>query len=971
MITNLSLACFVCLILVSFAPLRSVQLSETAQAWSDGQAQVGKPFSSAEPPLVLTDEEGKYPLGLHLEILEDPTGKLTIEDVSSPAFDTKFTPNQAPVPNFGYTTSVYWVRFDLDNQTRQANEWLLEIGYVYTQFVDLYAPSPDGSGFTVKQTGALRPVATRDILFPRILFNLSVPTQSQQTYYLRYQSEGSMTLPLTLWAKDTFWVQSQPKQMQDWLFFGALLALLVYHLFLYFSLRDIRYLFFVILLASMFVHLSTLAGYLQTYIFPGLYQVERYGVWFPALAYASIVLFSAAFWELPTRHPRIHRAHIAVLVGWAVIILLIPLTSYHNAVRLVVPYALVSLLITWVPWVASWRKGYAPSRFFVVAWLGMLVSLFLILLVRLRAVPSTPLTEELYQPGILLMAVGWSMALADRFHLLQAGTENAVLRLQKSERWLAQILDAMPLSIAVYGKDEKPIYANKRAVELFAGSKDGVQNNLESRRTLAEAIEQYPVHIAGSDENYPYDKLPVYRALSGQPASADDLELHIDTRTIPIEMWASPVTDAVGKVEAAVAAFFDITQRRGVETELKEYRIQLESMVNQRTEELDIANRELRLHLEWLEAVNTINQTVANSTDFRQIYEKIIEIAGQVFRTDDAFIAELDPDGSRLKILAHSCQRNDHPALVGSFTTLPAEIPPYQNLAPGELYIVTRKQISAMPGLFGEHIRHSDMQKIVVISLQARDQVLGFLSLELNEAERTMTREENRLLTIFSTDIAQIILNAHLFEQSKIHVAEEERNQLSRQLHDSLSQALFSIQLFTDATRRALKANRIGAVGENLDDLKKLSREAISDLRLLIYQMRPSELEEDGLVTALRSRLRTVESRAGFKVQFEPIGEVVLTVEQENEIYWIAQEILNNILKHAQANEVRVRLEGQAGFFKMMIEDDGVGFEPDNVGGGGGQGLRNIRERAEKIGAACVISSMPGQGTKVHIGIDL
>ena len=89
-------------------------------------------------PLILTDKQGKYPLGLHLEILEDPGGKLTIEDVSSPVFNSKFVPSNMPVPNYGYTASVYWVRFHLDNQTLQTNEWLLELGFVYLQYVDLY-----------------------------------------------------------------------------------------------------------------------------------------------------------------------------------------------------------------------------------------------------------------------------------------------------------------------------------------------------------------------------------------------------------------------------------------------------------------------------------------------------------------------------------------------------------------------------------------------------------------------------------------------------------------------------------------------------------------------------------------------------------------------------------------------------------------------------------------------------------------
>ena len=133
-------------------------------------------------PLILTDEQGEYPLGLHMDILEDPSGKLTIEDVSSPSFDSKFTPSQVETPIYGFTDSAYWVRMDLDNQTRQTDKWLLEIGYPHTQYVDLYSLLPNGEGFTVKEPGTQRPPETRDLRYPQIVFSLIIPTQSEQTY---------------------------------------------------------------------------------------------------------------------------------------------------------------------------------------------------------------------------------------------------------------------------------------------------------------------------------------------------------------------------------------------------------------------------------------------------------------------------------------------------------------------------------------------------------------------------------------------------------------------------------------------------------------------------------------------------------------------------------------------------------------------------------------------------------------------
>jgi hypothetical protein len=110
--------------------------------------------------VILTDGQGEYPLGLYLEILEDPTGQLTIEDITSPEYNTRFRPRQQAVPNLGFTDSVIWTRLRLRNEASLNRQWWLEIGFANIHYADLYTPSPDGPGFVHKQTGTLRPFAS-------------------------------------------------------------------------------------------------------------------------------------------------------------------------------------------------------------------------------------------------------------------------------------------------------------------------------------------------------------------------------------------------------------------------------------------------------------------------------------------------------------------------------------------------------------------------------------------------------------------------------------------------------------------------------------------------------------------------------------------------------------------------------------------------------------------------------------------
>lgn len=422
---------------------------------------------------------------MHLELLEDPGGELTIEEVSSPAYETQFVPSQEAVPNFGFTDSVYWARLRLDNKTQQIDEWLIDVNFANMHYVDLYTPSLDGLGFDVRQTGVQRPIYTRDVLYPHIVFELSVPGQTQPTYYLRFQSGASMTLALTLWNKDAFFAASQWVLMLHWLFFGSILALLVYHLFLLFSLREASYLYFVILLASLMIEELSYSGYLEVYFLPSLYYLKP--IYYPlsfSVLIISMLLFSDSFLELQTRQPKLHRILFVFVAVWGGLMLLTPFTRYHILANLMIPWAFLSLIAVVTAGVISWRQSYRPAWFFLTAWIGMVIGFIVVFLVRWGIVPSTVFTENLYLFGFIWMAVCWSLAMADRINLLKIAAENASRNLRHSENRLTQILESLPLGVILYGKDEKPKYINQRTAEILSDPSKGIQPDISLGRTI-------------------------------------------------------------------------------------------------------------------------------------------------------------------------------------------------------------------------------------------------------------------------------------------------------------------------------------------------------------------------------------------------------------------------------------------------------------------------------------------------------
>jgi signal transduction histidine kinase len=192
----------------------------------------------------------------------------------------------------------------------------------------------------------------------------------------------------------------------------------------------------------------------------------------------------------------------------------------------------------------------------------------------------------------------------------------------------------------------------------------------------------------------------------------------------------------------------------------------------------------------------------------------------------------------------------------------------------------------------------------------------------------------------------------------------EERQRLARDLHDSVIQMIYSLNLLAEAGRLQAERGNIEEAALNLAEIGETAVQALKEMRLLVYQLRQPALEQLGLVEALRQRLARVEQRAG--VAYEIVaGELpALLPAQEEALFRIAQEALNNALKHAAASRVSVHLAAQDGRLLLGVADNGKGFE-SGLSAGGGLGLTSIRERIEKLNGGLEIRSRPGAGTQI------
>jgi PAS domain S-box-containing protein len=208
-----------------------------------------------------------------------------------------------------------------------------------------------------------------------------------------------------------------------------------------------------------------------------------------------------------------------------------------------------------------------------------------------------------------------------------------------------------------------------------------------------------------------------------------------------------------------------------------------------------------------------------------------------------------------------------------------------------------------------------------------------------------------------------------LEEQAKKQAVAAERSRLARELHDSVTQALYSVTLYAEATRLALSTGKQDVATENIRELHNMAREAMVDMRMLIFELHPPVLEEEGLVAALQARLAAVESRARLQTEIRVTGERRLPISVEKELFRIALEALNNVIKHANAQQVRVDLKFADESASLQITDDGVGFDPVAARESGGMGLLGMEERVRRIDGVLDIESAPGQGAAVRVEV--
>jgi signal transduction histidine kinase len=367
---------------------------------------------------------------------------------------------------------------------------------------------------------------------------------------------------------------------------------------------------------------------------------------------------------------------------------------------------------------------------------------------------------------------------------------------------------------------------------------------------------------------------------------------------------------------------------------------------------------------EQFRVIAEVGRQITSITNIDEVLERVVRLIQQSFGYDHVAIATIEGDYAVYRVGAGRLWDDPEFDFSPSRLRIGDEGITGRVAASGEpIYL---PDVRLDPGYV--EMKGSGTLSELTVPVKVKGKVIGVLDAQ-SQRPNAFDESDQVVLQSLADQAAVAIENAQLYKQAQQLAVVEERNRLARELHDSVTQALYGITLHAEAAYRQLKADQAELANEQLSELRNTAQEALREMRLLIFELRPSVVELQGLVPALKARVEAVEERAGMGVEIDLDESLELSDKVQDGLYRIAQEALNNALKHAKANQIKLHLKGTRASVILEIEDDGIGFKPEDKIEGGGLGLDGIIERAELLGGDLVIDSLPEKGTTIKVEV--
>lgn len=399
--------------------------------------------------------------------------------------------------------------------------------------------------------------------------------------------------------------------------------------------------------------------------------------------------------------------------------------------------------------------------------------------------------------------------------------------------------------------------------------------------------------------------------------------------------------------------------------------------ISEQVEAVRLLEQRVQERTRELRGLLNIGRTLSSTLELEPLLQQILEQMSGVVESAGVAVMRLEGSGDTLRLLAHRS-----PATVASLPErwlIEEGALDYEVIRKGRTVIISDVDSSEpRPRLWRDHFgdayrsQVTVMRSLLAAPLLYQERVMGMITFGHNEPGYYNEHHADLALA-FGSQAAVAIENARLYEQARSLAALRERQRLARELHDSVSQALYGIALGsrtarTIVERGGFRAEQAAALNEPLDYVLSLAQAALTEMRALIFELRPETLETEGLVAALQRQAEAIRARHDIEVSTAFSPEPALPLPAKEALYRVAQEALNNVVKHAGAQQVQISLNGENGVVSLVVQDDGRGFDAAQSFPGH-MGLRSMRERVEGVGGWVEIESGVGRGTRVVVEV--
>jgi len=470
----------------------------------------------------LPGADGRLSLGAYVEVLEDPAGRLSLEDVRQPEHARRFAPATSDPVNFGYTRSALWLRFSLPGGAPAGEELMLEIAFPSIDRIELHLPEPaveGGPRYWKRLAGDSFVWDAREVKHRNHVFRFAAPQQpGEHQYFVRVQSQSVLTVPLALWRPEAFAERDRDVQLLLGLFYGLALALVLYNLMLFVAVQDRMYLYYVLYAAAFGVFLLGYDGLAFQYLWPRNVWAANHAVAMSlALTLALGALFAHAFLDMRRIAPRAALAMRGVVAAGAVLAASAasgwPL-DYGGVLRVISVLGFATAAIATGVAVRALIVGYRPARYFLLAWAGLLGFILFGALRNFALVPTNFITIYGLHIGFALDVLLLSFALADRIN---------TLRRERSQAH-ADSLEAKELLLEATRENERELETHiaVRTAELNRAN-ERLRAEAGEREQLMEQLQKQEEHLRFMAQHDPLTGLP--NRISMQQRLALALEL--------------------------------------------------------------------------------------------------------------------------------------------------------------------------------------------------------------------------------------------------------------------------------------------------------------------------------------------------------------------------------------------------------------------------------------------------------------